>query len=121
MVGISLVHADVIKLGNRQVVALPPGISAIVGIPDTSIVAGDQMIGVIGIDPHIVEVAVGTPGNGAETFAAIFAHDQYKVGFVNFIFVFGIDNQVSEIDRPPHHPVAAIPLLPGLSSVIGAK
>src|ERR1700738_194844 len=75
MVGIRLVHAYVIKLGNWQVVALPPGVPAIVGIPDPAIGAGDQMIGVIGIDPDIVEVAVGTLGNGAETFAAIFTHD----------------------------------------------
>src|ERR1700675_301701 len=121
MVRISLIHADVIKLGNREVVALPPGISAVVGIPDAAIVAGDQMIGVIGIDPNIVEVAVSTLRDGAETLAAIFTHDQHKIGLINFIFVFGIDDQVAKIERAPHHPIAAVALLPGLSSIVGAK
>src|ERR1700730_5802169 len=121
MVGISLIHTDVIKLRNRQVVALPPSISAVVGIPDATIIASDQMVGIIGIYPHIMEVAVSTLRNGAETFAAIFTHDQYQVRLLDFIFVLGIDNQVAEIERPPHHPVAAIAFLPSFSAIIGTK
>src|ERR1700686_1868600 len=59
MVGILHVHAHVIKLRDRKVVALPPGVSAVVGIPNTAIVAGDQMIRVLRVDLDVVKITVG--------------------------------------------------------------
>src|ERR1700722_6766162 len=73
VIRISIVRAHVIELRDRQVVTLPPGVAAIVGVPDASVVAGDEVIGIIGIYPHIVEIAVCSIGDRTEAFSAVFA------------------------------------------------
>jgi len=55
VVGLIHVHTDVIELRDRKVLGLPPTIAAIVRIPETAVVTGDQMIGIVGIDPNIVD------------------------------------------------------------------
>src|SRR6266851_10315507 len=41
VVGVLHIDADVIKLRDGKVVALPPGVAAVVGIPDATVVSGD--------------------------------------------------------------------------------
>src|SRR4029077_18424581 len=67
VIRIRLIHADVIKLRNRQVVALPPRISAVVGIPDSTVITCNQMIGIFRIHPYIVKVPMGRATDDAET------------------------------------------------------
>ena len=92
VVGMGKVHAHVIKLGNRQVISLPPRASAIVGIPNPAIIPRNQPIGMLGINPDIVKISVRAVGDDAETLAAVIAPDQCAVGFVEFVPVFGIDD-----------------------------
>src|SRR6266436_5610402 len=117
VVGILHVHAHVIKLRDRQVVGLPPGVPAVVRIPNTAVVPGDQMIRVLRIDPHVMEIAVCAPDNAAETLAAILAHDEHEIRLVQFVFVLWIDQQVRKIKRAPHHPTAAVTFFPGLAAI----
>ena len=121
MIRIGVVGAHVIELRDRQVVALPPGVATVVGIPDASIVAGNEMLGIFRIHPHIMKIPVGAIADRAETPAAVFAEDQAKVGLVDFVFVFRIDDQVGEVKRPPDHQIAAVPLFPRLAAIFGAK
>src|SRR5208283_1008691 len=76
LVRIGHVRTDVIELRNGQIVGLPPGVAAVVGIPDAAIVAGDEVIGIVGIDPDVVEIAVGAAADTAETLTAVVAHDE---------------------------------------------
>src|SRR5882672_1605173 len=121
MVRVLPIDAHVIELRDREIVAFPPSVAAVVGIPNATIVSGDQMIGVLRVDPDVVKITVRASDDTAETLAAIFAHDEYEVGFVQFVFVFRIDQQVCKIKRPPHHPTAAVAFFPSLAAVGGTK
>src|ERR1700687_1886005 len=121
VVGVLHVHADVIKLRDGKIVGLPPGVSAVVRIPNAAIVPGDQVIRVLRIDPYIMEITVRAADNAAETLAAILAHDEYQIRLVQFDFVLRIDQQVRKIKRAPHHPTAAVTFFPGLAAIAGTK
>src|SRR5579859_569863 len=121
VIWIGVVGADVIKLRNWQVVGFPPTAAAVVGIPEAAVIAGDQVVGVFRIDPDVVEIPVRPASDGAETFSAVFAHDQGQIGLVNFVFILGIDNQIGEIKRAPYHPVAAVAFFPSFAAVIGTE
>src|SRR5207245_1420715 len=102
-----------------EVIAFPPAIAAVKGIPNAAVVAGDYIVGVVRIDPDIVKVSVRAAGDVAEALAAVVARNQRSVRLVDFVFVFGIDNQVREVEWAPDHVLAAIELSPGLSPIIG--
>ena len=121
VIGVGVVHAHVIELRNRQIIALPPGIAAIVGIPNAAVITDDEVIGIVGIHPNIVEIPVRSVSDSAETSAAVLAHDQGKVRLVNFVLVFRIYDQVREIKWPPYHPIAAVALFPRFAPIIGAE
>src|SRR5688500_6269991 len=65
------VHADMIKLRDGQVLGLPPSVASIIRIPKATIITSNHMIGVIGINPHVVEVSMCAPGDVAKTLATI--------------------------------------------------
>ena len=65
------VDAHVVELRDRQVVGLPPAIAAVVRIPEAAVVAGDEVVGVVGIDPDVVPVAVAAAADAAEALAAV--------------------------------------------------
>ena len=92
VIRIGIVDAHVIKLRNRQIVAFPPGVAAVVGVPDAAIVAGDEMIGIVGIYPNRMKIPMRSVANTAKALAAILAHNQGEVGLVNLVFVFRIDD-----------------------------
>jgi hypothetical protein len=48
----------VIELRNRQVHLVLPAIAAVFAAPQAAIVAGYHDVRILGIDPHVVEVAV---------------------------------------------------------------
>src|SRR5437879_11113221 len=66
VVRIGAVDTHVIELRDRKVIALPPGIAAIVGIPNAPVITGDEVIGIVGIHPPIVEIALRTVPTSAE-------------------------------------------------------
>ena len=74
------VHTHVVELRDRQVLRLPPFVGAVVGIPDAAIVAGDDVVGVARIDPHIMEIAMRAAGDVAKAAASIRAHNQSAPG-----------------------------------------
>ena len=55
MIRISVIDTHVIELPDRQIIAFPPTVAAILGIPDAAIVARDDIVGIRGIDPNIVD------------------------------------------------------------------
>ena len=118
---IGVVHADVIELRDRQVIALPPFAAAVVGIPHAAVVAGEDGLRIGRIDPDVVHVAMRAlkSADHRETLARVFAHDERAVGFEDAIRILRIDNQVREIERPPDHPVALVALVPGRAAIIG--
>src|SRR5207248_5422366 len=40
---------------------------------------------------------------------------------IHLVLVVRIDNQIAEVERPPHHHLASISLLPCLTAIIGTK
>ena len=121
VIWIGCVNAHVIELRNRQVVSFPPGISAVVGVPNSAVISCDHMLRIVRINPNVVEIPVSAARNIAEAFSAVAAHDQAEVRLINFVFVLGVDDQVGKIKRTPHHQLAAVTLLPGFSAILGAK
>src|SRR2546423_2609697 len=75
-----VVDTHMVELRDRQVVRLPPFVAAVEGIPDAAIVAGDDAIGGVRIDPEIVEVPVRSIGDSAEALAAVITYDEWTVG-----------------------------------------
>ena len=86
--------------------------------PDKSgVIACDEMVGIMGINPEVVEVAMRGAGNVAEAAAAVAAHDQASAGLVKRVLVLGIHDQVGEIERAPDHILAAVQRGPGPSAI----
>ena len=119
---VRLVHVDahVVELRDRQRLRLPPLVPGIVGVPQAAVVADDQMIGVLRIDPHVVEVAVRRAADVAERRAAVGAHDERAVRLVDAILVLGIDDEIREVEWTPQHVLAAIAELPRRAAIVGA-
>src|SRR5262245_42115595 len=111
------IDAHVIKLRDRKIVSLPPMIRTVIRIPHTSIIAGDNVVGVFGIDPRIMKIAVRTAGDAAETLTAIGAHDKRPVRFVYFVFILGIDNEICKVEWSPYHSLTSVKRLPCQPSV----
>jgi hypothetical protein len=58
VIRLGVVRTYVIELRNRKIIAFPPGVAAVLGIPNASVIAGDHMISILGIHPHTVEITV---------------------------------------------------------------
>ncbi len=120
VIRVRVVRAHVIKLRNRQVELMLPAIAAVFAAPQAAIVAGNHGVWILWVDPHIVEVAVRRARNHVERLSSIVAQQQNEIGFENLVFIFWIDDEVTEIKRTPHHVIAGIQLGPRRSSVVGA-
>src|SRR5271166_1266403 len=62
MIRIFIVDTDVIELRYGQVVSFQPGVPRIVRIPDAAIIGGNDLVGILRIDPNIVKIAMSAPG-----------------------------------------------------------
>ena len=98
-----------------------PACAAVFAAPQASVVAGVHDVGIIGIDPHVVEVAMGGARNYAETLAAIHAQQERSIRFEYFVFILRIYDQIAEIERTPDHEAAGIQVLPVFAAIIGAE
>src|ERR1043165_495336 len=104
------VNADVIELRHRKILSFPPPVTAVIRVPEATIIACDQMIGIVRIDPNIVKVSVRSTGYIAKAAAAVAAGYQRPVRLVNLVFIFRIDDQVGEVEWTPDHVLTSIQL-----------
>ena len=121
MIRIGHIHAHVIELRDGEIELMLPACAAVFAAPQAAIVARVHDVGILGIDPHVVEVAVGGAGNYAETLAAIHAQQKRAIRFEDFVWVLRIDNQIAEVKRAPDHEAAGIKALPVFAAIIGAE
>src|SRR5205823_12360510 len=120
-IGVLIIEAYVIELRHRQVFALPPFRAAVVGIPHPTIVAGEHDLRIGWVDPDAVHVAVH-PAESAhhrETFSSVLADNQRAVGLEHAVWIFGIHDQIREVERTPYHPLALVTLFPCHPAIIG--
>src|SRR5437868_7081091 len=101
-----------IELADRQILGVPPARAAVIGVPQPAVGSPDHIFGVVRIDPDVVPVDVGAAASIREALAAILRDDVDIPHLVKTLVVFGIDNDAAEIEGPPHHPLAAVALLP---------
>src|ERR1044072_4682642 len=118
MVGNVNLDADVIELRDWKILSFPPPVTAVIRVPETAIIARDHMVRVVRIDPNIVKVSMRSTGYVTEAAPAVTACYQRPVRFVYLVFVFRIDDQVSEIERAPDHVLTTIELFPRLAFII---
>ena len=95
-IGKIVVRGDVIKLRGWLIHLRGPIFAAIHGNGGAAIVAVDHAIGIIGIDPQTVMVAVRS-GDAFERFASIDGTIQPGVGDIDFVGIFRVGPQVREI------------------------
>ena len=112
------VDAHVIELRDGKVVRLPPLVAAIIRIPHTAVIGGDDEVRELRIDPDVVEVAVCPTADGAEALAAIGAHDEATPRLVHLVLVLRVHDEVGEVERPPHHVLAAVARLPRPAAIV---
>src|ERR1019366_8960218 len=99
-----------------------PAMAAIVTAPQPAIVAGEDGVGVFGVDPNVVEIAVRGVGDRAEAAPSVgVGEEEGAAGLEDFVFVLGIDNQVGEVKGTPHLELAGIEGGPGFSAIVGAE
>src|SRR5215831_17826756 len=97
-----------------------PSVPAVERTPQSPIIASKNNAGIAGINPHIVEVSVPSV-HRAEALAAIRTEQKRKIDFEDLVLVLGIDYQVGEIKRTPHHVPAGVEFRPVSSTIIGAE
>ena len=121
VVRIVIVHAYVVKLRDRQVFAFPPFAAAVVGVPHSAVVSHEHHLRVGRINPDIVAVAMRAlkTAHDRKALAGVLAHNQRAVSLEQAVRIFGINDQVREIERSPDHPLAFITFLPCRAAVIG--
>src|SRR5580658_2953642 len=73
VIRLGIVYADVIELRNGQIHRVRPACAAVLTAPEAAIVAGEDGIGIAGVDPDIVKIAVRAARNRTEALAAVHA------------------------------------------------
>ena len=121
LVRVLVVDAHVVELRNRQVVAFPPAIAAVVAVPETAVVAAHHVVRVVRIDPHVVPVAVRAAAGTGEALAAVERDDQREVRLEDLVGVLRVDDQAREVERAPHHRLAAVAFRPRPAAVVGTE
>ena len=117
LIRVLVVDGDVVELADRQVARMPPFAAAIIADPHAAIVGTDQMLGVLGVHPHIVPIGMAAAGRVGEALAGIVRHDHAQVHLEHAIGVGGINHQLLEIEGTPHHVAAAVARFPALAAV----
>src|ERR1700722_16071029 len=57
VVGIRIVGADMIELGNRKIHLVLPAIAAVLAAPQAAIIAGDHDVWILRIDPDVMKIS----------------------------------------------------------------
>src|SRR5256885_12051032 len=94
--------------------------AAVERMQEAAVVAADDVLGVLRIDPEIVPVAVGPAGGVREAVASVLADDEVQVGLEEPVGIHRIDDQAREVERPPDHRLATVERAPDLAAVVGS-
>ena len=121
LVGVLHVEADMVELRHGQIVVAMPAVAAVGAVPQAAVVAGDDVGGVARVHPDLVVVPVHAAGDGGEALAPVLAGDELQIALEHPVGVLRIHGEVGEVEGPPHHELAAVPLAPGLAAVVGAE
>ena len=82
----------------RDVVQVAPVAAAVPGDPDAAIVAGEHVVGIGGVDPDGVNVAVDVAETGLdEGAAAVFGHVDVDAAEPDLLIVVGVDADLAEV------------------------
>src|SRR6478672_9982906 len=114
MIGIGVIDANMVELGDGQVLAFPPFASAVVGIPHPTVIAGKDRLRIGWINPDAMDIAMHpaeTPDR-RKAFPCILANNHRTIGLEDAIRVLRVDDQIREIKWAPDHPLALVPLVP---------
>src|SRR6185369_14860122 len=115
-----VVDADAVELGDRQVLDEVPVLAAVPALVDAAVVAVDQVVGVVGVDPQRVVVDVlAVLEAGRPSLAAVLADVDRGVHRVDAVEALGVGHQLLVVLRA-RRDVAAL-LLPALAAVAGAE
>ena len=120
VVGVRSVEGHVIELRDRKVLLLPPPVPAVEGLPEPAVVAADDVLRILRVDPEIVPVAVRSSAGVGEAATPILADDQVEVRLEEAVGIGGIDDQPREVEGPPDHGLTAIERSPLGAAVVGA-
>ena len=103
------VHRDVVELPDRDVLARPPRVAAIERHVNAAVGAEHHELGVLGVDPERVHVAVercateAAAGGGGELVATVLAHRQPEAALVHAQEVLRVRHDVREVERTRGH------------------
>src|ERR1017187_9095092 len=118
VVGFLVIEGHLIELAERDVVEVFPIAPAVPGGPDAAIVAVEQVVGIGGIDPDGMHVAVDVAEAGLrKCAAAILGHIDVDAAEPDLLIVVGIDAELAEIRRAR---VGVAHAGPGGAAVFGA-
>src|SRR5438067_2175123 len=120
VVGVRSVESHVIELRDRKVLLLPPPVPAVEGLPEPAVVAADDVLRILRVDPEIVPVAVRSSAGVGEAATPVLADDQVEVRLEEAVGIGGIDDQPREVEGPPDHGLTAIERSPLGAAVVGA-
>src|SRR5262245_20426260 len=117
VVRLSHVHSDSVELRRRDVVNELPSRGLVVADIQTAVVADNQVVRVIRIDPQRVVIAVRDALNHLECFAAVGGFVEGGAAGVDDLVVLGVDTNLAVVHRAivvvAHDP-------PGLALVVRA-
>ena len=118
-VGPPVIHRDAIDLGRRLILHTRPGSAAVHGDLTTAVIAEDHVVGVIGVDPQRVRVAVV----GADPLNRLAAVDRFphrRVEYVHGVAIVRVGLNVRVVPMPLAQVSIAVDSLPALAGVVGA-
>src|SRR5947207_15637075 len=112
-----------VELRYRQVFCLPPFGAAVVRVPHSTVVSHEYYLRVRRIYPHVVRVSVCTlkTTDLGKAFSAVVAHNQCAVRLKQAVWIFGIDDEIREVERTPDHPRAFVAFLACPAAIVGNK
>ena len=117
VVGPPHVHRRVVGLSDRPAPERLPGLAPVVAHVDRAVVADDQVIAVVGVDPEGVLVDVPVAVHHLEVLAAVGRHVHALVDHVHHVRVVRIDADLAEVHGAP---VLVAAELPARALVAGA-
>ena len=96
VVGLFVVRGDVVELLGADRRLLAPVLAAVPGLPRPAVVAAQDVVGVLRVDPHAAVVDVelvgaGVPARGLERLAAVGRDGGVGVAGVERLVVLGVD------------------------------
>ncbi len=114
-----VIHADVVVLGEREVGDESPGVSAVLGDRDASVVPDDDVPGVARVDPHrvVIRVDVAEGDELLPGLARVVGNADARPQAVHAVRVLRVDPEVGVVERAVAEVLSRPGVLPAPSSV----